>query len=413
MITTGLGPALALAGGLAPSDTKWSKAYVLGDKTVVLAGQSGDRAIALRTTDGGRSWTGFRAPLLAWSTWGVGPDGALALANGMRDKVKVTGGRLAPVNLGSFWLAASDATALRGPAQFFPSDTLKDYQIAGGFSAPAVWDGRLASVIIDRGRSPMIAYGAPAGLPQPAPVAAPNRAVRAPYGRPAQMLSVGSSVEVRPWPKPNDESFPGSAIPGSRGGGKTYEQLNQGPGCEFGNWSFQRIADSPKNAMLIGVSDTRSFSIKLPEGQPEHLGCNDKAVVVETVEPENKIPLLVRCTFDGKCAAPNNQPFEIWNEQHERTIVSVATEKGLVAAMYAKTPQKWGLYLAQSIDEGASFELPRTVGTGQSDRFYTLGALVGMAQRQLLLITADVPGSGRRGWYVLASDDNGTHWGPP
>ena len=91
-----------------------------------------------------------------------------------------------------------------------------------------------------------------------------------------------------------------------------------------------------------------------------------------------------------------------------------AFKEGVVAVMRATAGARWGLYLGQSSDAGENFELPRKIGEGATDRgYFELGALIRFDERILMLLSADVTGTTRRGWYVLASDDGGTHWGPP
>jgi hypothetical protein len=60
------------------------------------------------------------------------------------------------------------------------------------------------------------------------------------------------------------------------------------------------------------------------------------------------------------------------------------------------------------------YERQRVIGEGQSDRGrLELGALLSLGKRAILLLSADVTGTSRRGWFVLVSDDGGTNWGPP
>ncbi len=126
------------------------------------------------------------------------------------------------------------------------------------------------------------------------------------------------------------------------------------------------------------------------------------------------MPQLLRCTFDGKCSVPQSQPFDIWPEKHDRSIVSTATKQGIVAIMKARSGARWGTYLGTSMDGGKTFDLPRVIGEGGTDRgFFEIGALIGFPDRVVILLSADVTGTRRRGWYVLASDDGGQSWNEP
>jgi hypothetical protein len=104
----------------------------------------------------------------------------------------------------------------------------------------------------------------------------------------------------------------------------------------------------------------------------------------------------------------------VWPEEHKRTILSTTTDKGVVAVMNARVGAKWGTYLAQSADEGATFELPRIIGEGKAeDGYYDAVALLAFSDRVVLLMSAPQTGTAKRRWYVLASDDGGSNWGPP
>jgi len=334
--------------------------------------------------------------------------------------MKVAKGRFATIENGELWFAAADATELRGPRSFFPdSDNLKNVTISGGIAAPAVLKDGQVSMILDRGRSPLAAFSVSGGGAAPKPTTLSGSGiVTVPYGRPAQMLAVtGGSIQVRPWPLAGESLGPASAIPGARADGNSAATLSVGPGCESGAWSFQRVVVGGQ-AQLVGVSGTRAFAFKLPAGKEQRFGCGPEAVVVETSETPKKAtsaqPQLVRCTVAGKCAKPKSPPFAPWSEKHERSIWSAPTKTGLVAILQARAGARWGMYMAQSRDLGVTFELPRTVGEGKSDRGrLELGALVRMPGRLLLLVSADITGTSKRGWFILASDDNGDHWGPP
>jgi hypothetical protein len=222
------------------------------------------------------------------------------------------------------------------------------------------------------------------------------------------------TIAVQPWPKPGEKIQSGTAVPGLGRVTGAFDQLSSGPGCEFMGWSFSRIASSSSNAWIIGVSPKKSFAFKAPNGEATTIGCGEDAVVVEVFDSKKEVPQLLRCTFDGKCSTPQSQPFDIWPEKHERSILSTATPQGLVAVMKARSGARWGTYLATSMDGGKTFDLPRVIGEGATDRgFFEIGALIGFKDRVLILLSADVTGTRRRGWYVLASDDGGQSWREP
>jgi hypothetical protein len=420
LLATEIGNGLGLRASLAPTSTQWERAYVVDDKTVVLLGRALDETVALRSSDRGRTWTSLRAAASDWSSGGVGADGAVCLLGGKRKKAPV--GTLGAIESSQLWLGAVDAAELRGPRAFFPDDDkLTGVEVTGGIAAPAVLSSELASLVVDRGGAPWLAFGVVGGA-TPAPLPLPKeRFVPVPYGRPPQLVSVTSSaITVRAWPEPGDTLGPASPVPGCAASGNTLAALRAGPGCEMGSWSIQRV-DGGSQPFAVAIEGTRALCFALPKSEPGRIGCGANAVVVETTtldptDPDKKrqAPQLVRCGFDGRCATPKSLPFAVWGEPHERRILTLATDRGVVAAMHAKAGPRWGLYLAQSLDGGATFELPRTVGEGQTDRgFFEIGALVGLPGRLLMLLSADVTGTARRGWYVLASDDGGSNWTPP
>ncbi len=155
-----------------------------------------------------------------------------------------------------------------------------------------------------------------------------------------------------------------------------------------------------------------------------HVGCGAGRVVVETVAPKTgapstwatqpDVPTMVACDLAGKCVTPQNAPFRLWPEPHKRDIAMASVERGVIGVMTARAGDRWGLYLAQGPGDGALYERMRVIGEGQGDRGrIELGALVSLGTRTLLLISADVTGTSRRGWFVMVSDDGGTNWNPP
>jgi len=416
VVATTIGSGLGLPSELAPTSTTWDRVFVIDDKTAIVAGRALDKAIALRTTDGGRSWVSLRAKAHKWVSWSAGADGSVVLADGNREKGGRVAGALAPIESARLRFAPLEGQ-LSEPAALFPAeDKLNKATVPGGIATPAVLSPELASLLVTEGRMPVVAYGAPGGQQQPEALKPPRgRYVSVPYGRPPQLLSViGAAIAVRPWPRPGEPLAPGSRIPGAVAGAKAVEQLNRGPGCETGPWSLQRLATGPNRASIVGVSADRSFAFPVPGGASEQIGCGPEGIVVETLDKDKKHPQLVRCALDGKCATPKSLPFEIWPETHERTILTAATKQGVIATLCARTGARWGAYLAQSLDGGATFELPRIIGEGKSERgYFQVGALINLPGRVLILMSADVTGTTKRGWYVLASDDGGSNWGPP
>ncbi len=414
-VNTRIGTGLGFGSGLAPTSAQWEQVFVTGERTAIVAGRSGDEAIALRTTDGGRSWQSLTANAGKFSTWGAGADGSAVLIGGDTQKGTLAKGQRAPVIDAKVWYAAAGRN-LSEPTVLFPQgDKLDGVTVERGFSTPAVLSSELMAMVGDQKRSPVIVFGAPGGMAQPDPIGGlRQKLVTAPFGRPPQLLvEARGTFTVQPWPRPGAKVENGAPIASLPSVAGAYEQLSNGPGCEHMEWSFSRIG-SGSNAWIVGVSEKKSFAFKAPPGDATTLGCGSEAVVVEVVDAEKKVPQLVRCTFDGKCAAPASQPFDIWPEQHTRRIFAAATKQGVVAVMSARAGVRWGTYLASSMDGGKTFDLPRVIGEGSTERgFYEIGALISFPDRIVILLSADVTGTRRRGWYALSSSDGGQTWAEP
>jgi len=419
MVSTGLGTGRGLDAHLAPTSTRWDGVVAWGDKMAVITGHSMDQAIALRTDDGGRSWQALKAPAEDSAIrWGVAADGTVVLALGQRGKAKRQGGT-GPIESMKLAFAKPADAEMGASVLLFPDGSApKEASLTSDVAAPAAWPTPAAALLMSQGRNkPTLAYGAPAGgkLPAEAPTLPSERYLPVPYGRPPTLVSAaGGRLRVRPWPEPGASVDPSSPIPGFQASAAALASMAKTSRCETGAWTFQVASSSPVSAHLLGISPTRALAFKLPHGDAQLLGCSADAVVIQTKDPKTKQPSLVRCSLDGKCVSPKSPPFRYWTDEHERTIRATATSKGVVATMAAKAGARWGLYLGQSLDQGELFELPRVIGEGSSDRGYVeVGAIVSWPTRVILLVSADVTGTTRKGWYVIASDDHGTNWGPP
>lgn len=423
VVNTELGTGLALRVGLAPTSVKWERVVSLDDERALLLGREGDLAYALRTSDRGRTWSSVSAQVKPWAAWAIASTGAVALVSGAAERAKA-GAPNKPMPVGdvTWWYAAPGDRNLDGPRALLPGEgKLAGVALAAAVGAPA-FAGEAMSLLADRGgKTPVLVHAAVTGAARLDAMDLDKQTFAPmPYGRPAKLLSVTKgAVELRSWPLPGDPLGAASAVPNLRAEATTLAQLTEGPSCEAGAFSYRRLA-GPQPA-LLGVSGDLTLAYKLPASDVARLGCHMDAIVTETsvidpADPEKKrkVPQLVRCEHDGKCSSPKAPPFAVWPEKHDREIWTVPTSRGLVAVMRARTSTRWGLYLGQSNDGGNTFELPRTIGEGADSRGELgFGALLRFQSRLVLLLSADVGATGRRGWYALASDDEGNNWGPP
>jgi hypothetical protein len=427
-LTTLLGSARGLDEGLAPTSARWTHVFVIDEKRALLTGEVVNESIALLTDDGGATWRSLKSERDAWSSWAVAADGSIVLGAGARDGAPTpTSAMLATTRL-SF--AAFDSTTLTAPTPLFP--TLKgpvEGTLQTESAVPALLAPDSAALIGEETpRKPFLFYGGKPGAEAVPALKLPasEKIVPVPYGRPPTLLSVrGRDLVERPVPaagKPLDKPI---KVPGLVATPALLAELSAPPACETGGWSFQRIKQ-PKSVVILGVSQTKTVSVATPESTvpTTHVGCGAGRVVVETITAKTgapatwasqpDIPTMVACDLAGKCVTPQNAPFRLWPEPHKHDIAMASVERGILGVMTARAGDRWGLYLAQGPGDGAMYERMRVIGEGQGDRGrIELGALVSFGTRALLLISADVTGTSRRGWFVLVSDDGGTNWNPP
>jgi hypothetical protein len=228
---------------------------------------------------------------------------------------------------------------------------------------------------------------------------------------------VNQKLFMRPWPKPG-EPLATAKMLDKVGVTKTLPQeLSMGPDCEFGGWSYKRIAQPGNKTFVLGISPDKTVYFELPSTvvNTSPMACSGERVVVEAINPVDKLASLVTCAHDGVCIPPDNRPFlKPWAEAHERTLGIAMTPRGTIAMQALKSPTRWALSVSISSDGGKIYDLERKVGEGTGDRGrLELGALVGFGERTMMLLSADVTGTTRRAWFLMASDDGGQTWNPP
>jgi len=417
IVATGIGNGMGMRPARPPSSTKWDHVFVLDGQRAILTGRALDNTYAVMTDDRGQSWKKLTAEAPQFAAWGTDSDGHLALVTGATAKGNFPEGTPRPVESATiqFLTTVGDLTE---PGPFFGPDVeaAKGLSLPSGLGWPAVLRQELASMVLSEGRSAKLSYTVPAGAERPATKDLPaGNWVTAPYAQPPQLMAVrGNQLAVYPWPQPDqDLSTTPRMVPGVTGGAAAAEGLSRGAHCDQGKWSFHRLTRG-NSATLVGISDTEHHVFPLPPDTGDGLGCTSDAISVEVTDTKTKEPQVARCTLDGKCAVPESPPFEIWEDEHEREIASTPTPMGAVAIMAATAGDRWGVYLAVSNDSMKTFNLPRAIGEGQGGRGrFEIGALFTMGDRIVLVLSAEVTGSNRRGFYTLVSDDGGMHFGPP
>jgi hypothetical protein len=222
------------------------------------------------------------------------------------------------------------------------------------------------------------------------------------------MLSVrGRDLFVRPFPVPGKPPDKAQKVPGIVATPTLVTELSALPACEFAEWTFQRVKQ-PKGIVVLGIGNGKTVAIPLPATTPAttSVGCGGSRIIVEAQNKDEKL-VLVSCDFSGTCTEPQNTPFRPWPEKHDQIVMSMPTDKGIVAVMQQRAGDRWGVYLAQSNDS-TIFEQTRVIGEGTGDRGrLEIGAFTALGGRALLVLSSDITGTSRRSWYVTASDDGG------
>ena len=425
-IGTGLGNGRALDVGTVEVSTsmKWTRQWTDKDQAVI-AGDVDGEACALSTRDGGRTFTAYctksNRPLLTWS---VGGDGTAVLTSAQRLIPKATPpkGTFPPIDALTFFFAAPNQK-ISAPADLLaPEPKTVTPLIPRGTGMAAGLGPSSASVVVElRPKMYAVAFSAGPGEPLPAPIELPRgeEPVMAPYGRWPQLLTVNKNkLWYRPWPKPGEALAEPKQIDRVGVTKVMLDDLSMGPECEAGAWSFRRVIQPPNRAFVLGISPDKTIFFELPEttGASTMMACSPDRVVVEAINPTDKLPSLVVCPFDGQCIVPQNRPFlKPWPEPHEREIVFSTSPKGVIAVQSMRTKIKWALFGSESVEAGRVYDLERSFGEGEGNApdGYEIGALLDMGDRVLFLMHAKVKGVARRSWYVLATDDGGLTSAPP
>ncbi len=417
-LSIGIGAARGLNERLAPTSTKWRRVIAIDEKSAVLIGDVAAEAITLATSDAGKTWRPLRAVRESWSNVSAGLDGTVVVGAGGRDGTTVAG--TSTVQAARISFGALDASELNAPSPLFPDLKGPARGILVNDSAlPAVLSPDLAALIAEESpRHTVVFYagkpGAEAVLKVPLPPA--EKFVPAPFGRPPVLLSIkGRDLLSRPFPLPGKPIEKPQKIAGLVVTKTTGAELAAPTMCEAGAWSFQIVKQAPAKLFVLGVSAAKTTVFALPEQTvpTTHLGCGADHVVVEGGDNLTKAPILIRCDLAGKCDIPQNGAFRLWPEPHEHEIVSATAEKGVIGVLTARAGERWGLYLGQSPDDGV-WERARVIGEGTGDRGrIELGAVMSFGKRLVILVSAGVTGTSRRGWFSIVSDDGGANWGVP
>jgi hypothetical protein len=416
-LSIGLGQARGLNDSLAPTSTKWRRTLVINDKSAMIIGDVASEAIALVTSDAGKTWRSIRAERDTWANWGAAPDGTVVLAAGSRDgAASATAGT---VQAARVLFATLDAPTLTAPSPLFPDPRgPAKGTVQNDAALPAVLSADLTALLGDEGpRKTSIFFGGKPGADAAPKTSLPSaeKFIAVPFGRPPVLASTrGKDLLVRPFPQPAKPLDKPQKVAGVFATKTLGAELSVQPACESNEWSFALVKQPPAKLAIVALSAAKTAAFVLPEptAPATRVGCGGGRVVVEGSDEQNA-PLLITCDLTGKCVAPQNTAFRPWPGEGTREIAAAPAEQGIVGVMSARAGDRWGLYLAQSGD-GAVWERQRVIGEGTGDRGRVeLGAVLSLGKRLVLLLSAGVTGTSRRGWFVIISDDGGVNWNPP
>jgi hypothetical protein len=432
-LSTGLGTARGLDATLAAPSTHFDHVFVLDDKRAILAGGvPGGEAVALITLDAGKTWRSLRVERDSWSTWSFGEEATFALALGPKDGAlglppppPPPGKKEPPPPPPPFQLffASVDAPSFGTATNVEQPPLPKKLDPGVPLVRPrvALLGTESAAFVVETApkKFALRYVGAP-GFEAPPEFALPKLETFAltPLGRPPRLFSVkGRELLARKWPELGKPVGDPEKVTAVKVTPQLVSELSAAPVCESGDFAFQRITQPPGKPHLLVVGRDKITLVPMPaEAEKDaRIGCAvDGKFIVESPDADKQSINLLLCDLDGKCTAPSRPVYRPWIEKHERQFVAAPTDKGAVGVVVARVGERWGLYHVQSSDDGNFYERARVIGEGAGDRGkLDFGALVSFGKRTLLLISADVTGTSRRGWYAVVSDDGGETWNPP
>lgn len=420
-LTTPLGRARGLESSLVASSAVFERATVTGPSSAALFGATETEYVALVTDDGAKSFRALRGPKKDWASFAAGPDRSIALAHASRaepPKAK----SLQLFTAGSVQFSDETFTSFEAPIGWSDAEVVAT---GGKPAAPTLFirgafanfGGKKGALVYeDEKRRGALRFVGPGGQTGPTlGIPAGERIVSMPYGSPPALLTVrGAALLHRPMPARDEPLANPQQVAGLSVSAAAEVELAKPP-CEAGGMGMRVVPQPGGKATAFLASSAKVSSIVLPPRQryAPDIGCGERAFVVHHVDGQGYFPTL--CDWAGACKTSSTPAFRIWQVPHAMQLWSVPTSKGGAIAFSRSSAEKWEVAISISIDGFKTFDLPRVIGEGTIERGKVeLGGLFSLAgERLVLLISADVTGTTRRGWYVIVSEDGGLTWSPP
>jgi hypothetical protein len=424
-LVTSIGSGRALDREAVPETTEWRGWSAVDDRVAAAFGDVDGAPLALVTTDGGSTWRTVRAERGAAAGWALSEAGMVAVLGASEDE---PAGRARTLGSLRVSLVGAGETVPGPPSLVLPAEGAKKPRLGPDALLASFAGPDALAVLVAEPVGPALLHivGSPSAPPTP-PLSLPAAEKPLPgvYGRPAQVASLrGRQLVIRAVPLQGQALPEPVVVEGFVPAPTLPKDVSGAPVCRTGKWTHRLVAQpggrdfvlsiSPDKAGAIPIATPRATTVSQPTitDGPRAFGCGADSVSVEIRGAGEGRPLT--CALGADCLAPDEPPFRPWATAHARRMHLVPTPRGVIATVTRSEGSRWGAWLAQSVDAGKSWQLPRVIAEGDVERGRVeVGMLAALGGRALLILRGDISGTTQRAWFVLVSDDGGATWAAP